>query len=42
MKTHNHDQLLSRVITGGIFPPKLNITSPDAHGAEQQQKGQTP
>ena len=31
MKTYTPDQLLSKVITGGIFPAKLNITSPDGN-----------
>ena len=31
MKTYTTEQRLARVITGGIFPSKLNITSPDGN-----------
>ena len=31
MKTYTPEQRLARVITGGIFPSKLNITSPDGN-----------
>ena len=31
MKTYTPDQRLARIITGGIFPPRLNITSPDGN-----------